>query len=153
VDPQRLLFAAPWPHSHHLRRLQWCDLFLDTWPYNAHTTGSDALWAGLPVLTCSGRSFPSRVGASLLQAVGLPELITDDLAQYEALALQLATQPDRLAALRSRLRQNLPAAPLYDTGQYTRHLEAAFQHMVQRAREGLAPAPFAVPAKPAAPSI
>ena len=150
VDPQRVLFAGPWPNDHHLRRLQWCDLFLDTLPYNAHTTGSDALWAGLPMLTCSGRTFPSRVGASLLHAVGLPELVTDSLAQYEALALRLATEPALLAGLRQRLQQQLPTAPLYDTRRYTRHLEAAYLHMVQRARDGLPPAAFAVPEQPVA---
>ena len=144
VDPARVLFAAPWPNAHHLRRLQLCDLFLDTWPYNAHTSGSDALWAGLPVVTVTGRSFPSRVGASLLHAVGLPELITGDLVQYEALALRLATEPVRLAALRSKLAAQLPTAPLYDTARYTRHLEAAYETMAQRARRGLAPAAFAV---------
>ena len=144
VAPERLLFAPPWPNDHHLRRLQLCDLFLDTWPYNAHTTGSDALWAGLPVLTCTGRSFPSRVGASLLQALGLPELITGDLGSYEALALRLATEPDLLAGLRAQLARQLPTAPLYDTARYTRDLEAAYTVMVERARDGLAPAGFAV---------
>jgi len=144
VSPERLLFAAPWPHAHHLRRLQLCDLFLDTWPYNAHTTGSDALWAGLPVLTCMGRSFPSRVGASLLQAVGLPELVTHDLAAYEALALQLARDPARLQALRQRLQNQARASALYDTPRKTRQLEAAFAHMVARARAGLPPLAFEV---------
>ena len=149
VAAERLHFAPPLPNDQHLRRLQLCDLFLDTWPYNAHTTGSDALWAGLPVLTCTGRSFPSRVGASLLQAVGLPELVTHSLQQYEALALRLATEPQLLAGLRQRLQQQLPTAPLYDTPRYTRHLEAAYLHMVQRARAGLPPAAFAVPEQPA----
>jgi protein O-GlcNAc transferase len=90
------------------------------------------------------------VGASLLQAVGLPELVTHSLAQYEALALRLATEPALLAGLRQRLQQQLPTAPLYDTRRYTRHLEAAYLHMVQRAREGLPPAAFAVPEQPVA---
>ena len=106
--------------------------------------GSDALWAGLPVLTCTGRSFPSRVGASLLQALGLPELITGDLGSYEALALRLATEPGLLAGLRAQLARQLPTAPLYDTARYTRDLEAAYTVMVERARDGLAPAGFAV---------
>lgn len=146
VAPDRLLFAPPWRHENHLRRLQLCDLFLDTWPYNAHTTGSDALWAGLPVLTCTGRSFASRVGASLLQAVGLPELVTHDLPSYEALALKLATEPGLLHGLRARLAREARTSALYDTPRKTRHLEAAFQVMVDRARAGLAPAAFAVPA-------
>ncbi len=149
VDPQRVRFAPPLGHAEHLRRLQLCDLFLDTWPYNAHTTGSDALWAGLPVLTCTGQSFPSRVGASLLQAVGLPELVTHDMASYEALALRLAHEPGLLAGLRARLQAQRPQSALYDTVRYTRHLEDAFGQMVQRARDGLAPASFAVQRRPA----
>jgi protein O-GlcNAc transferase len=147
VEPQRLLFAPPLHNDEHLRRLQLCDLFLDTWPYNAHTTGSDALWAGLPLLTCTGRSFPSRVGASLLQAVGLPELITHDLSSYEALALRLATEPGLLQGHRQRLRARVRQSALYNTPMYTRHLEAAYLQMVQRARSGLAPEAFAVAAR------
>ena len=92
-----------------------------------------------------GQTFPSRVGASLLQAVGLPELITQSLADYEALAIRLATEPGLLAALRQKLGTQLRSAPLYDTPRYTRHLEAAYSHMVERARQGLPPAAFAVP--------
>ena len=147
VEAQRILFAPPWRNDMHLRRLQLCDLFLDTWPYNAHTTGSDALWAGLPVLTCSGRSFPSRVGASLLQAVGLPELITHDLPSYEALALRLATEPGLLTDLRVRLRAQARSSPLYATARYTLNLETAYLQMVARARAGLGPEGFAVPAQ------
>ena len=147
VAPERILFAPHLRNDQHLRRLQLCDLFLDTWPYNAHTTGSDALWAGLPVLTCSGASFPSRVGASLLQAVGLPELITEDLVAYEAQALRLATEPGLLPGLRARLAAQRQTAPLYDTARYTRDLEAAFTTMVQRARDGQAPAAFDVGAE------
>jgi predicted O-linked N-acetylglucosamine transferase (SPINDLY family) len=144
VDPSRLIFGAPLPNDQHLARLRLCDLFLDTLPYNAHTTGSDALWAGLPVLTCMGQTFPSRVGASLLQAVGLPELITPSLADYESLAIRLATEPGLLVGLRQKLSTQLRSAPLYDTRRYTRHLEAAYSHMVERARQGLAAAAFAV---------
>ncbi|RVU45099.1 O-linked N-acetylglucosamine transferase, SPINDLY family protein [Rubrivivax rivuli] len=146
VAPERLFFAPPWRNDRHLRRLQLCDLFLDTWPYNAHTTGSDALWAGLPVLTCTGRSFPSRVGASLLQAVGLPELVTHDLESYEAQALRLATQPALLQALRTSLQARVRSSPLYDTARYTRELEAAYNTMAALARSGLPPQGFAVPA-------
>jgi protein O-GlcNAc transferase len=140
VAGERLHFAAPLPHNQHLARLRLADLFLDTWPYNAHTTGSDALWAGLPVLTCRGDTFPGRVGASLLQAVGLPELVTHSATAYEALAVTLATHPQQLAALRTRLAQQLPRAPLYDTPRYVRQLEALYQAMADRARAGLAPA-------------
>lgn len=148
VDPRRIIFGEPWSNERHLARLRLCDLFLDTWPYNAHTTGSDALWAGLPVLTCMGASFPSRVGASLLRAVGLPDLVTESAADYEALAYRLATEPGALAGVRQRLAANLPTAALYDTARYTRHLEAAFEQMVARARAGQAPESFSVTALP-----
>lgn len=140
VAAERLHFTGPLPHDQHLARLRLADLFLDTWPYNAHTTGSDALWAGLPVLTCTGETFPSRVGASLLQNVGLPELVTHTLVQYEALAVTLALQPAQLAALRARLAARRPQAQLYDTPRYTRNLEGLYQAMVDRARAGLPPA-------------
>src|SRR6185312_9132449 len=94
------------------------DLFLDTLPYNAHTTGSDALWAGLPVLTCKGRAFPGRVGASLLNAVGLADMVTDTLEDYEALALKLAKDGALLKTIRQRLADNLGSAPLFDTGRF-----------------------------------
>ena len=148
VDPDRLIFGTPWANERHLARLRLCDLFLDTWPYNAHTTGSDALLAGLPVLTCMGRSFPSRVGASLLRAVGLPELVTETFEDYEALALRLATEPGTLAALRQQLADRLPTCPLYDTPRYTRHLEAAYQRMVEHARAGRRPTAITITALP-----
>ena len=113
-------------------------------PFNAHLTASEALWVGLPMLTCAGRTFASRVGASLLHAVGLPELVTDSFEAYEALAVRLATEPGLLAAKRQRLADNLPTAPLFVVARYTRHLEAAYGQMVARARDGLAPAAFAV---------
>ncbi len=144
VAPGRLHFGGPIAPEHHLARLGMCDLFLDSAPYNAHTSGSDALWVGLPVLSCSGRTFPSRVGASLLNAVGLPELAVDSFEAYEALAVRLATEPGLLAALRQRLKANLPTAALFDAPRYTRHLEAAYSQMVARARAGLAPEAFAV---------
>lgn len=143
IDPQRILFGPPLSVEQHLARLRLTDLFLDTLPYNAHTTGSDALWAGLPVLTCLGRAFSGRVGASLLQAVGLPDMVTNTLAEYEELAVRLATEPARLATVRARLAAQLSQAPLYNTVRYTRHLEAAYTQMVGRARAGLAPHGFA----------
>ena len=147
VAGARLIFGGPLGNEHHLARLRLCDLFLDTWPYNAHTTGSDALWSGLPLVTCTGTTFPSRVGASLLHAVGLPELVTDSLEDYEALALRLATEPPTLQSLRERLSRQRTQAPLYDTPRYTANLEAAYTHMVERARAGLAPEGFALPAR------
>ena len=144
IAPERLIFGGPMSTDHHLARLRLCDLFLDSWPYNAHTSGSDALWAGLPVLSCTGDTFASRVGASLVHAVGLPELATDSFAAYEAMALRLATEPALLADVRQRLAANRDSAPLFDIERYTRHLEAAYTSMAARAREGLAPAPFSV---------
>lgn len=144
IDSTRLVFGDTLAHEQHLARLRLCDLFLDTWPYNAHTTGSDALWAGLPVLTCMGRTFPSRVGASLLHAVGLPELVTHSFSEYEAMALKLATDAQLLNTLRARLHRPLALSPLYDSPRYTRHLEAAYAQMAQQARAGLRPAAFAI---------
>jgi protein O-GlcNAc transferase len=133
VDPQRLLFA---PRTHaladHLARHRLADLFLDTTRYNAHTTASDALWAGLPVLTCLGEAFPGRVAASLLQAVGLPELIAATLQDYETLALRLASEPELLRALRLRLEQNKNTTPLFNTPLFARNLEAVLQKMWAR---------------------
>ncbi len=129
ILPDRLVWAQRLPPSRHLARHRLADLFLDTLPYNAHTTASDALWAGLPVLTCPGATFASRVAASLLRAVGLPELVTASLVEYEALALRLATDPPALAALRAKLDANRLTAPLFDSARFTRHLEAAYRRM------------------------
>jgi predicted O-linked N-acetylglucosamine transferase (SPINDLY family) len=115
------------------------DLFLDTSPYNAHATASHALWAGLPVLTQIGDTFAGRVAASLLQAIGLPELITTTPDAYEALAIELATAPDRLQSIRSQLQANRLTTALFDTARFTRHLEAAYAAMHARATAGLAP--------------
>ena len=129
VDPARLVFAPKLPLARHLGRMQAADLFLDTLPCNAHTTASDALWAGLPVLTLPGDTFASRVAGSLLNAVGLPEMIVGSVEEYEALALKLAREPQRLAALREKLARNKAAAPLFDTPAFVRHLEAAYARM------------------------
>jgi predicted O-linked N-acetylglucosamine transferase (SPINDLY family) len=128
----------------HLARYQHADLVLDNLPVNAHTTASDALWAGVPVVTCLGDVFVSRVAGSLLAACGLPELITERLKDYEALALRLATRPEELSAVRSRLAEIRRVAPLFDTPCYTRNLEAAFIHMVRLHEQGRAPEAFAV---------
>lgn len=129
VDPARLVFAPKLPPEQYLGRLRAADLFLDTSPYNAHTTASDALWVGVPVVTCPGETLPSRVAGSQLSALGLPELITDSVAAYEALALRLARSPRALAELRARLARNRETAPLFNTMQFTRHLEAAYDCM------------------------
>jgi predicted O-linked N-acetylglucosamine transferase (SPINDLY family) len=116
------------------------DLFLDTLPMNAHATASDALWAGLPLLTCLGNSFGGRVAGSLLRAVGLPELVTETPAQYEELALALARDPGRLAGIRAKLARNRDTEPLFDTARYTRDLAAAYAAMWRRQQAGLPPA-------------
>ena len=112
VDSSRLVFAKHSPLADHLARHHSANLFLDTFPCNAHTTASDALWAGLPVLTLMGQSFPSRVAASLLTAIGLPELITTTSQEYEALAIELAKNPEKLAALKEKLAKNRLTTPL-----------------------------------------
>ncbi|MGA2399418.1 MAG: tetratricopeptide repeat protein [Steroidobacteraceae bacterium] len=143
VDPSRLVFAGPVESMEaHLARHRLADLFLDTLPYNGHSTACDALWAGLPVLTCRGRSFASRVGASLLQAADLPELIADTLDGYERLALALARAPARLAGMREKLTSRRAAGTLFNTVEYCRHLEAAFAAMVDRHQRGLPTAPL-----------
>jgi protein O-GlcNAc transferase len=146
VDPGRLVFAPFMDQAQHLARHRVADLFLDTLPYNAHTTASDALWAGLPVLTCAGRSFAGRVAGSLLQAIGLPELITTSLEAYEALALALARDPARLRTLRDRLARQRLTMPLYDTDRQRRSMERAYREMWRRHERGQPPASFAVAA-------
>jgi predicted O-linked N-acetylglucosamine transferase (SPINDLY family) len=145
VDSHRLVFSPRVAYPEHLARLPLADLFLDTLPFNAGTTASDALWAGLPVLTCSGRSYAGRMAGSLLTALGLPELITARLADYEARALALATEPARLAAIRARLARQRTAAPLFDSVRFCRHLEAACETMAARCQRGEAPSHLAVP--------
>ncbi len=139
VAPQRLVFAARLPTPEHLARHRCADLFLDTLPYGAHTTASDALWTCLPVLTCLGETFAGRVGASLLNAIRLPELVTTTPAAYEQLAITLARDPQQLTALRAKLALNRLRTPLYDTKQFTRDIEAAYVAMVERQRAGLSP--------------
>lgn len=131
IDPNRLIFAPRAPIDQHLARQQLADLFLDTLPYNAHTTTSDALWVGLPVVTCPGDTFASRVAGSLLHAAGVPELVTDSLPAYKALALRLANDPPALQALRDKLRETRATMPLFDTGRFTRQLEQAYREMWQ----------------------
>ncbi len=122
VDPKSLIFAPRLIYAEHLARMQLADLFLDTLPFNAGTTASDALWAGLPVLTCAGEAFAARMAGSLLHAIGLPELVTDTFEAYEQMARRLATQPDALAVLRARLAANRTALPLFNTRSFCRNL-------------------------------
>ncbi len=146
VDPDRLVFAGRVPSSaDHLARHRLADLFLDTLPYNAHATASDALWAGLPVLTQIGETFAGRVAAGLLTAVDLPELIARTPEQFENLAIEFATRPDALAAIKARLAQNRATKPLFDTGLYTRHIESAYVAMHRRHQNGLLPDHIYVP--------
>jgi protein O-GlcNAc transferase len=137
IAPVRLVFAPRAPLDDHLARHALADLFLDTLPTNAHATASDALWAGLPLLTCLGNSFGGRVAGSLLRAVGLPELAAESLTEYEELALTLARVPGRLAAIRATLERNRDTEPLFDTPRYTGDLESAYIAMCRRQRAGL----------------
>jgi protein O-GlcNAc transferase len=139
VSPARLVFAPRMPVADHLARHRAVDLFLDTLPYNAHTTACDALWAGLPVLTCAGEAFAGRVGASLLKAIGLPELVTASRDDYERRAVALARGSEELARLKARLAENRLAMPLFDTALFTRRLEAAYTEMQRRQQAGLPP--------------
>jgi predicted O-linked N-acetylglucosamine transferase (SPINDLY family) len=132
ISSERLVFGEHLEPDEYLARYKICDLFLDTFPYNAGTTASDALWAGLPVLTMMGESFASRMAASLLTAIDLPELITSSQEQYEALAIELATNPAKLKALKTKLESNRLTAPLFDTPRFTKHLEEAYTKIYER---------------------
>jgi predicted O-linked N-acetylglucosamine transferase (SPINDLY family) len=146
IDPARLVFAGRLPLGDHLARHRLADLFLDTLPYNAHTTASDALWVGLPVLTCMGNAFAGRVAASLLNAIGLPELVTHSIEDYEALALRLAKDPSLLEGYRNRLATNRLTHPLFDTDRFRHHIEAAYLQMWEIWQRGEQPRSFAVEA-------
>jgi protein O-GlcNAc transferase len=144
VDPARLIFAGRTSSQKHQARQELADLFLDTLPYNAHTTASDALWAGLPLITTPGQSFPARVAASILSAAQMPELVAPNLAAYEALALDLAQAPEKLKAIREKLMASRSSAPLFDTARFTRNLEFAFTTMLDIRHRGEQPRSFAV---------
>jgi protein O-GlcNAc transferase len=146
VAAERLVFAPRMSMPDHLARHRLADLFLDNIPCNAHTTASDALWAGLPVLTVLGDTFAGRVAGSLLHAIGLPELVAESPNAYERMAIDLATHPEKLAALKTRLAANRLTAPLFDTKRFTRHIEAAYTAMYERHRAGIAPDHIVVPA-------
>ena len=145
VAVERLIFAPMIPLDQHLARMREADLFLDLLPCGGHTTASDALWAGVPLLTCYGHTFAGRVAASLLHAVGMPELVTQSLEEYQALALRLAGDPALLAVLRQKLAQNRRIMPLFDTARFRRHIEAAYTTMWEIFQRGEAPRAFAVP--------
>jgi predicted O-linked N-acetylglucosamine transferase (SPINDLY family) len=149
VSPDRLVFAPRVSVEDHLARHRLADLFLDTLPCAAHTTASDALWAGLPLLTAPGGTFAGRVAASALRAVGMGELIAPSLEAYESLALALARDPARLSSIRAKLARNRDTQPLFDTARFTRNLEAAYTTMWERYRSGLPPASFGVAHTPA----
>jgi protein O-GlcNAc transferase len=144
VAADRIVFAPVIDLPDHLARLRLADLVLDTLPHNAHTTASDALWVGVPVLTCLGTTFAGRVAASLLRAIGLPELITATLNDYETLALRLARDPAALVAMRDKLVRNRDTCPLFDTMRYTRDIEVAYVRMWERFQRGIRPESFAV---------
>jgi len=146
VDPQRLVFADKIDKPLHLARHRLADLFLDTTLYNAHTGASDALWAGLPVLTCTGATFISRVATSLLHAAGLPELAVADMAAYKTTAIDLAQNPHALAQLRGRVEQQRLTCPLFDTPRFVRNLESAYARMHEISRSGREPESFSVEA-------
>jgi predicted O-linked N-acetylglucosamine transferase (SPINDLY family) len=146
IDTERIIFAARNDLPAHLARLKLADLVLDTLPYCAHTTASDALWVGVPVLTCRGQTFAGRVAASLLTAIGLPELITSSLEDYEARACSLAKDGPALARLKAKLVKNRDISPLFDTARITRNLEAAYREMWEKQQREEPPASFAVEA-------
>jgi predicted O-linked N-acetylglucosamine transferase (SPINDLY family) len=139
VSPQRIIFGKRLSQPLYLARYQATDLFLDTAPFNAGTTASDALWTGLPVLTRMGESFASRMAASLLTAIGLTELITTSPEEYEALAIELATNSQKLAAIKQKLSDNRLTAPLFNTPLFTKNIEAAYTQMYQRYQADLTP--------------
>ena len=145
ANSKRLVFAERMPLPDHLARHRLADLFLDTLPYNAHTTASDALWAGLPVLTQIGETFAGRVAAGLLNAIGLAELITSTSQAYESLAIELASNSGKLAHIKRKLADNRLTSPLFDTCLFTRHIEAAYTAMYERHKAGLSPDHLYVP--------
>lgn len=151
IPPERLLFAPRLEAMEdHLARYRLVDLFLDTWPYGAHTTAGDALWAGLPVLTCAGESFASRVGASLLASIGLTDLIATSVHQYESLAVALAADHQRLAELKRRLAERRRVAPLFDIRSYTQNLESGYLGILERHQASLPPEDIHIESGPAA---
>lgn len=148
IARERVIFADRADYAEHIARLPAADIGLDTFPYNGHTTTSDQLWAGLPVPTYKGSHFASRVTESLLTAAGIAELVAEDARSYVDLCVSLIEDRPRLQAVREKLGAQRATCPLFDTMRFTRHLETAFQIMVERERAGLAPDHFAVPPLP-----
>jgi predicted O-linked N-acetylglucosamine transferase (SPINDLY family) len=147
VAAERLVFAPERPTDEHLARLGLADLFLDGLPYNAHTTGSDALWAGVPLITRRGSTFPGRVAASLLGAIGLSKLVTESAEEFEDLAVKLASDPKELKKLRDKLAKNRSKSPLFDTDRFRKNIEAAYVKMWEQWLAGEKPLGFAVKVK------
>ena len=139
INPERLIFADRIPRAEHLARLRLADLFLDTFPYNAHTTSSDALGGGVPVLTLQGQTFAARVAASLLTNIGIPELIVNTSQEYCSLAIELASNPKKLSSIKSKLIANRDSTPLFDTHLFVRHIETAYQKTLDRFGANLSP--------------
>ena len=144
VAPTRLIFAPRVPIEEHLARHRFADLFLDTIPCNAHTTASDALWTGLPVLTCKGHAFAGRVAASLLHAIGMPELVVENLEEYENRALQIARDAGVLADLKGKIERNRSAYPLFNSKRFVGNIEAAYTQMWEIWQRGERPRNFLV---------
>jgi predicted O-linked N-acetylglucosamine transferase (SPINDLY family) len=144
VDGDRLVFAERLDYRDHLTRLQLADLFLDSLPFNAGTTASDALWVGLPVLTCSGDALAARMAGSLLRALDAPELVTSSRDEYARTAIRLARAPQELRRLRERLIENRERSPLFDTDRFRRHLESAYVQIWERLQRGEGPTSFEV---------
>ena len=144
VAPERVIFAPKLNNENHLARLSLADLYLDNSWFNAHTTGADALWRGLPIVTIAGETFASRVGTSLLYAAGLPDLVTQSPEEQADISISLAQAPRRMAALRSHLKSAVKTAPLFDMQSYARALERAYQTMAERARQNLPPADITI---------
>ena len=134
------MIASPVSHQEHLARIALADLHLDTFPYTSHTTGSDALWAGCPIVTCAGTSFPSRVCGSLLTTIGVPELVTTNFDDYETLAVELAGNRERLDRIKQKIIQGRATSPLFDTQRFCRNLEKAYEEMIKIAATGSRPA-------------
>jgi len=145
VESTRLIFASRAPYSEYLARYRLADLFLDTYPFNGGTTASDALWVGLPLITCSGEAFAARMAGSLLRAIGMPELITESTTDYEALALKLARNPDLMKSTKIKLARNRSSYPLFDAQRFTHHIEAAYTAMYERYQADLLPDHIYVP--------
>ena len=148
IAPSRIVYMPRADYSEHMARMAAADIALDTFPYSGHTTTSDCLWSGVPVVALKGTNFASRVSESLLTAIGLPELVANDEQAFVDMAVSLARSPLRRRALKARLEQNRLRMPLFDTERFTRHLEAAFEMMVERSARGLPPQAFDVQALP-----